>query len=69
MLTAMIANLAMATFMVGVTVAIHFFGLLLLLRALRWRGGRFLARRSVVGQGALVLFVVFGVFSIHTVEF
>lgn len=68
MLAAMIANLAMATLMVGLTVTIHFFGLLLLLRVLRWRGARFQAHRSVVGQGALVLFVVFGIFAIHTVQ-
>jgi hypothetical protein len=64
----MIENLAMATVMVGVTVAVHFFGLLALLRALRWRGRRFQAHRSVVGQGALVLFVMFGIFAIHTAE-
>ncbi len=64
----MIANLAMATLMVALTVTIHFFGLVLLLRALRWRGNRFKAHKSIVGQGALVLFVVFGIFAIHTMQ-
>ncbi|MFZ4121954.1 MAG: ion channel [Caulobacterales bacterium] len=64
----MIANLAMASLMVAVTVSVHFFGLLLLLRALRWRGRHFRAQESVIGGGALILFVVFGIFAIHTVE-
>lgn len=64
----MFANLAMATLLVAVTVTIHFFGLLLLLRALRWRGSRFRASTSVAGQGALILFVVLGIFAIHTLE-
>ena len=38
------------------------------LRALRWRGSRFQAHRSVAGQGALILFVVLGIFAIHTLE-
>jgi Ion channel len=65
---AMLANLALATVMVALTVTIHFFGLLLLLRALRWRGARFQAHKSVAGQGLLVLFVVFGIFAIHTMQ-
>jgi hypothetical protein len=64
----MIANLAMASLMVAATVSVHFFGLLLLLRVLRWRGRHFRAHESVIGGGALILFVVFGIFAIHTVE-
>jgi hypothetical protein len=62
------ANLAVATLLVGATVKIHFFGLVALMRLLRRDGRRFRAHESVAGQGALVLFLVFGVFAIHTAE-
>jgi hypothetical protein len=64
----MIENLALASVMVAVTVSIHFFGLLLLLRILSAGGHRFRAHESVVGRAALILFVVFGIFAIHTAE-
>jgi hypothetical protein len=64
----MIENLALASAMVALTVTVHFFGLLMLLRILQARGQRFRAHESVAGQGALILFVVFGIFAIHTVE-
>jgi hypothetical protein len=64
----MIENLALASVMVALTVAIHFFGLLILLRILRSGGHHFRAHESVVGQGALILFVIFGIFAIHTIE-
>jgi hypothetical protein len=64
----LIQNLAVASGMVALTVTIHFFGLLALLYFLRHRASRFHTRESVLGQGALVLFVVFGIFAIHTVE-
>lgn len=64
----MIMDLALATVMVALTVTVHFFGLLGLLRLLRARGAGFRAHESVFGQGALILFVVFGIFAIHTIE-
>jgi hypothetical protein len=64
----MLNNLLLATLMVALTVTIHFFGLLGLLRVLRAQGRRFRAHVSLVGQGALILFVVFGIFAIHTAE-
>ena len=42
----MIANFALATFMVGLTVTIHFFGLMGLLWILREHGHRFRAARE-----------------------
>jgi hypothetical protein len=63
-----IANLALATFMVGLTVVIHFVGLLALMWWLRSRGHRFRAHESAVGQGAVIVFVVLGLVVIHTVE-
>ena len=64
----MIANFALATFMVGLTVTIHFGGLLGLMWLLRTRGHRFRAHESAAGQGAAILFVVLGLVAIHAVE-
>lgn len=64
----MVHNLGLATVMVCATVLIHFVGLLLLTRALRSRGHRFHAKESVFGQAALIVYVVLGIFAIHTVE-
>jgi hypothetical protein len=64
----MIENLALAIAMVSATVTIHFGGLILLLRILRRRGHRFHAHESVFGEVALLLFVILGIFAIHTVE-
>jgi Ion channel len=64
----LIQNLAAASVMVAMTVSIHFFGLLGLLYILRRRGERFHAHESTLGQGALIVFLVFGLFAIHTAE-
>ncbi len=64
----MIANFALATFMVGLTVTIHFGGLLALLWVLRERGHRFRPHESAAGQGAVIVVVVLGLVMTHTVE-
>jgi voltage-gated potassium channel Kch len=64
----MIGNLALAAFMVGVTVVVHFIGLLTLIWLLRARGHRFRAHESAIGQGAAIVFVVLGLVVIHTIE-
>jgi hypothetical protein len=64
----MLQNLGLATAMVALTVTMHFIGLLGLMRLLRRRGRHFNAHSSIFGQGALILFVVFGIFAIHTSE-
>jgi voltage-gated potassium channel Kch len=64
----MIGNLLLAAFMVGLTVVVHFAGLLLLMWLLRARGHRFRAHESAIGQGAAIVFVVLGLVGIHTVE-
>lgn len=64
----MIASLLLATAMVTATVIIHFAGLLALLRMLGSRGHGFRAQESTLGQGALIVSVVLGLFAIHTVE-
>jgi hypothetical protein len=64
----MLANFVLATVMVGLTVSIHFVGLLVLMWLLRRTGHRFRAHESAVGQGAALVFVVLGLVGIHTVE-
>ena len=64
----MIGNLALAAFMVGLTVVVHFAGLLMLMWQLRARGHRFRAHESAIGQGAAIVVVVLGLVGIHTVE-
>lgn len=64
----MIANLLLSGVMVGVTVIIHFAGLLILMWLLRSRGHNFRAHESVLGQIAAIVFVVLGLVAIHTVE-
>ena len=64
----MIGNLALATLMVGLTVIIHFAGLLGLMWVLRTRGHRFRAHESAIGQGAAIVFVVLGLVAILTIE-
>jgi hypothetical protein len=64
----MTANFALATFMVGLTVTLHFGGLLGLLWLLRTAGHRLRMRDSAIGQGAAILLVVLGLVGIHTLE-
>jgi voltage-gated potassium channel Kch len=64
----MIGNLALAAFMVSLTVVVHFAGLLALMWLLRSRGHRFRAHESAIGQGAAIVFVVLGLVAIHTIE-
>ncbi len=64
----MIANFALATFMVGLTVTIHFGGLLGLLWLLRNGGHLLRAHESAAGQGAAILIVVLGLVAIITTE-
>lgn len=64
----MIAIFALATLMVGLTVTIHFGGLLGLLWFLRGAAHRFRAHERPASQGAAILFVVLGLVGIHTVE-
>lgn len=64
----MIANFVLASFMVGLTVCIHFGGLLALMWLLRTRGHRFRAHEGASRVAALLVFVVLGLVAIHTVE-
>ncbi len=64
----LIVNLTLASGMVCLTVGFHFIGLVLLTWILRRGGHRFNVHESVIGQGGLIVFVVLGIVSIHTVE-
>jgi hypothetical protein len=64
----LVRNLGFGTAMVCLTVAVHFVGLLFLTRLLRRGGYRFHAHESLIGQGALIVFVVLGLMGMHTVE-
>ncbi len=64
----LLLNLALATGMVGVTVLIHFWGLLLLTRVMSGAHHRLNSQAERTRQAAIVLIVVFGVFGLHTVE-
>jgi hypothetical protein len=64
----MFANLALATLMVGLTVAIHLGGLLGLLWVLRDRAHRIRARESRLVPLGVILFVVLGLVAIHSIE-
>jgi hypothetical protein len=65
---ALIANLGLATVMVTLTVLLHFWGLILLIRLMGHTGQRLNARESRMGQAGLLVVVVFGIFALHTVE-
>jgi voltage-gated potassium channel Kch len=64
----LVLNLGVAAFMVAVTFAIHFAGLVGLTALLRQRGRDFRRRHSTVGQGFGVLAVVFSLFALHSAE-
>ena len=64
----MFANLALATLMVGLTVAIHLGGLLGLLWVLRDRAHRIRAHEGRLVPLGVILFVVLGLVAIHSVE-
>ena len=64
----MFANLALATFMVSLTVAILLGGLLGLLWVLRDRAHRIRAHENRLVPLGVILFVVLGLVAIHSVE-
>lgn len=61
-------NLGAATFMVTLTVLIHFWGLLLLTKLMSGAHARLRTHEGRMRQVGMVLLVVFGIFALHTVE-
>ena len=64
----LLANLGLASLMVATTVLVHFWGLLLLTRAVSGGGARLKAHESRGGAVLVILIGVFGVFALHTLE-
>ena len=62
------SNLALASCMVAVTVSMHFWGLMLLTRAVSGGGRRLRAHEGHGRAGLVILLGVFGVFALHTAE-
>lgn len=64
----LLLNLALASAMVATTVLIHFWGLIVLVRLLGHTGRRLRANDNAIGQAALLVFVVFGLIGLLTIE-
>ena len=62
------ANLGLASVMVAITVLMHFWGLLLLTRAVSGGGARLKPHETHGGAALVILIGVFGVFGLHTAE-
>jgi hypothetical protein len=61
-------NLLIATVMMTVTVAIHFFGIVFLLRLLSAHSHRVAHLSEVLRQISLLIFAVLGIVALHTME-
>ncbi|MAN44830.1 MAG: two pore domain potassium channel family protein [Alphaproteobacteria bacterium] len=61
-------NLAVAAVLVFVTFLIHFIGLVSLSALIRNRHVHHVNITTVAGQGAAILFIVFSLFALHSVE-
>jgi hypothetical protein len=64
----MIKILLLASLMVGLTVLIHFGGLLVLLRLLRNHGAQLRSHASQARPAAVIMVVVLALMGIHTIE-
>jgi hypothetical protein len=64
----LIANLALASAMVALTVLIHFRGLLLLTDGVRHSHARLRGHESHNRASLVILIGVFGIFALHTIE-
>jgi len=61
-------NLAAATFMVAITTLVHFFGLMALTRLMGGAHARLRTQAARLRQAGMILFAVFGIFALHTLE-
>lgn len=61
-------NLGVASLMVAITTLIHFFGLLLLTRAMRRAHVRLRTHEAAWRQAGMILLAVFGIFALHTAQ-
>lgn len=67
-LASLLQNLGLATIMMAFTVLVHFWGLVVLVRLMGHTGRRLRAHENTIGQAALLVFVVFGLIGLHTIE-
>lgn len=61
-------NLAAATFMVGITTLMHFFGLLMLMRFMSKAHAGLRNHPNRVWQASMIMIAVFGLFALHTAQ-
>lgn len=66
--SALFLNLALATAMVAITVLIHFWGLIALVRVMGHTRRSLGSDDNIMGQAALLVLVVFGLVGLHTIE-
>jgi hypothetical protein len=66
--SALLQNLALASVMVAVTVLIHFWGLIVLVRVMGHTRMRLRTDDNTLGQAALLVLVVLGLVGLHTIE-
>jgi hypothetical protein len=64
----LLANLGLASLMVAITVLVHLWGLLWLIRLVSGGGAHLRVHESKWKAALVVLIAVFGVFAVHTVE-
>ena len=64
----LVLNLLVASVLVAVTCTLHFMGLVGLTAFLRHRGVHPVDLTSVVGQGLSILFIVIGLFTLHSAQ-
>ena len=64
----LVLNLGVAAFMVAITFAIHFAGLVGLTALLRRRGRQSHHRDTTIAQGVGILAIVFSLFTLHSAE-
>ncbi|HVV33403.1 MAG TPA: ion channel [Vitreimonas sp.] len=64
----LLANLGLASLMVAITVLVHLWGLLWLIRLVSGGGAHLRVHESKWKAALVILIAVFGVFAVHTVE-
>jgi len=64
----LLLNLILATFMMTLTVVIHFFGIMLLLRMLSFQGNRVAHLHANLRHMLLLIAAVLGIVFLHTLE-
>lgn len=64
----LLLNLLIATLMMTLTVIIHFFGIVLLLRLVSYHGRRVAHLSAILRQSLLLIIAVLGIVFLHTLE-